>query len=149
MLKVGLHPIKEISDCKLAFAVVMARTGCGWLYVRHRERQTWEIPGGHREEKEPIKRTAARELFEETGAEAATLVPICAYSVDDGYKKTYGALYFAEINTVNALPESEIAEVQCLDTLPESLTYPDIQPVLFKAGVEFALSWDYTMSDVF
>jgi 8-oxo-dGTP diphosphatase len=29
-----------------------------WLYVRHKERQTWEIPGGHREENENINDTA-------------------------------------------------------------------------------------------
>jgi 8-oxo-dGTP diphosphatase len=149
MLSVKLYPIREVPDEKFKFAVIMARTGCGWLYCCHRERQTWEIPGGHREGKESIKKTAARELYEESGAEAEIMEPICAYSVTDDDTVTYGALFFAEVSKLQPLPDSEIAEAISLDNLPDALTYPEIQPILFTAGVEFAASWDYTMSDVF
>lgn len=149
MLKVQFHPIKEIPDEKLKFAVIMARTGCGWLFVRHKERQTWEIPGGHREDGEIIRKTASRELYEETGTVASALTPVCAYSVNDGKKLTYGMLFFAEVGSTDTLPASEIAEIQVSEQMPERLTYPEIQPLLFNAGIEFAISWDYTMSDVF
>lgn len=149
MQKVEFYPIKEIPDNKLLFAVVMARTTCGWLFARHRDRLTWDMPGGHREESEPIWNTASRELYEETGAIASMIVPVSAYSVDDGEKLTYGAIFFAEVKCIEALPNSEMAEVQCCKKMPEELTYPEIQPLLFNAGMEFALSWDYTMSDVF
>lgn len=56
MLKVEFHDINRIPDGKYKFAVVMARTGEGWLFVRHKDRSTWEIPGGHREKNETVGR---------------------------------------------------------------------------------------------
>lgn len=50
------------------------------MYIRHKDRKSWEIAGGHREQVETIDETAKRELFEETGAKEADLVPICDYS---------------------------------------------------------------------
>lgn len=149
MLIVEMMPISSVPDEKIAFAVIMARTACGWLFVRHKARQTWEIPGGHREAGETPSQTAVRELYEETGAEVQCLEPITAYSVDTGMKKTYGALYFAETGAMKELPDSEIAEVISADAMPEELTYPEIQPVLFEAGYNFAQVWDCAMSDVF
>ena len=36
-------------DEKLKFAVIVARSGGRWVFCRHKERSTLEIPGGHRE----------------------------------------------------------------------------------------------------
>ena len=66
MIKVKFYQIGTIDDNKLLFAVIMAKFRGQWLYVRHRDRDTWEIPGGHREENETIYETASRELIEET-----------------------------------------------------------------------------------
>jgi 8-oxo-dGTP diphosphatase len=49
-------------DALLKFAVIMARYGDGWLFCRHKQRITWEIPGGHRESDEDIDAAARREL---------------------------------------------------------------------------------------
>ena len=57
-------------DALLKFAVIIARTGGKWVFCKHRERDTYEVPGGHREEGESIDDTAKRELREETGATA-------------------------------------------------------------------------------
>jgi 8-oxo-dGTP diphosphatase len=149
MVRVELMPVAEAPGDRLAFAVVMARTACGWFFVRKKSSATWEIPGGHREPGETVGQTAARELYEETGATASVMEPVSAYSVDIGGIKTFGVLYFAEVGVRGALPESEIAEVQCSQVMPDMLTYPDIQPLLFQAGCAYAQSWDYTMSDVF
>ena len=54
-------------DSDLTFAVIAARYEDRWLLCRHRDRQTWEMPGGHREPGESIYQTAQRELLEETG----------------------------------------------------------------------------------
>ena len=49
-------------------------------------------------------------------------------------------LFFANIHNLGALPgDSEIGEVQLFDTLPENLTYPDIQPHLYHRIQE----WEY------
>ena len=110
------------------FAVIMAKCQGKWIFCRHRERVTWEIPGGHRETDEKPDQTAARELWEETGALKSRIVPVCAYSFGD-----YGMLYYAEISELGSIPEgSEIAEAVCFDYLPDELTYPHIQPALFE-----------------
>ena len=38
------------------------------IFCKHRERDTYEVPGGHRESGEDILSIAKRELMEETGA---------------------------------------------------------------------------------
>ena len=149
MIQVDFMPVSAAPEAKIGFAVIMARTACGWLFVRKKSSVTWEIPGGHREPGEAVGETAVRELYEETGACASVMEPVTAYRVTDGAKISYGVLYFAEVCIQGALPESEIAEVVCADALPEALTYPAIQPHLFMRGAEFALTWDYAMSDVF
>lgn len=40
----------SVADEKLKFAVIAVWSLEGWLFVRHRMRDTWELPGGHREE---------------------------------------------------------------------------------------------------
>ena len=105
---------------ELRYAVVAARCGGQWVLSRHRERDTWELPGGHREPGEDIDAAARRELYEETGAELFTLSRICVYSVTEGGRTDYGMLYFAEIDMLGELPESEIAERRLFELLPEA-----------------------------
>ena len=57
----------RIEDNLLSFAVIIARTNGKWVFCKHRERDTFEVPGGHRESGEDIFETAKRELKEETG----------------------------------------------------------------------------------
>lgn len=54
-------------DSLLKFAVIISKSNDKWVYCRHRARNTYEIPGGHREAGETILETAKRELYEETG----------------------------------------------------------------------------------
>mgnify|MGYP006922425427 CR=1 FL=1 len=39
----------EVDDALLKFAVIAARSEGKWVFCRHKERTTLEIPGGHRE----------------------------------------------------------------------------------------------------
>ena len=128
----------NIADDLLTFAVIIAKTEGKWVFCRHRERDTYEVPGGHREPGESILETAKRELREETGAVDFTIQPICAYSVKGKTKVnksendiSYGMLYIADITSFEEL-HSEIAEILITDSLVENWTYPLIQPKLLE-----------------
>ena len=128
------------------YAVVAARCGGQWVLSRHRERGTWELPGGHREPGEDIDAAARRELYEETGAELFTLSRVCVYSVTEGGRTDYGMLYFAEIDMLGELPESEIAERRLFELLPEAerktldAAFEKSAKELLAAGVEVGWS---------
>ena len=68
-MSIQFLPTKSVSDDQIVFVILMAQRPNGkWLFVRHRERTTWEMPAGHREEGEAALEGAKRELYEETGA---------------------------------------------------------------------------------
>ncbi|MFH0843526.1 MAG: NUDIX domain-containing protein [Bacteroidota bacterium] len=122
----------------LVYSVIAVRHNRQWIFVRHHDRSTWEIPGGHIEVNESPDDAARRELIEETGAEEFTLSCVATYSVEKSGNTRYGRLYFAEVTKLADLPSnSEIAETTLMDGLPGNLTYPDIQPVLFSRVLEF------------
>lgn len=131
----------SVEDSLLKFAVIVTKHNGKWVLCKHRERSTYEVPGGHREEGENILDTAKRELYEETGAADFIITPVCVYSVsgkNSNSEETYGMLYYADIKVFDELPASEIEKVVLSDGLPEEWTYPLIQPKLIKK-VESAL----------
>lgn len=125
----------ETEDNLLKFAVIVSRSNGKWVFCKHRERSTYECPGGHREMNEKIIETAKRELFEETGASVYTLTPISVYSVVNDDTETFGMLYFADIKKFDELPELEIEKIEFFDEFPDSWTYPQIQPKLIKKAI--------------
>ena len=136
MTEVRFCDRNEADDAVMGFSVVAARHKGKWIFCRHRERDTWELPGGHREPGEDLDRTAARELREETGAEDFSLEPVCAYALS-GALSGSGMLYFADVRTLGQLPPMEIAETACFDFAPDSWTYPGVQPLLFRRVQEW------------
>ena len=129
---------EDVDDSLLKFAVIIAKTNGKWVFCKHRDRDTYEVPGGHREDGEEILETAKRELKEETGAVVFDIKPICVYSVKGKTRvnenlgdETFGMLYFANIVSFEAL-HSEIEKIMITDELVDNWTYPLIQPKLIE-----------------
>lgn len=126
-MDVKFHDINEIDDSLLFAAVIVSMYRDKWVLCKHKDRNTWEIPGGHREKNETILETAKRELFEETGAKKFEIMPVCSYSLN-----RYAMLFFAEITELADLPESEIERIDFFSDLPSNLTYPMLHSALFN-----------------
>ncbi len=131
---------ESIDDDLLKSAVIIAKLNHKWAFCKHKESDTYEIPGGHREEKETILDTAGRVLKEETGAVEFTVDPVCAYSVTEKTRvgesgnETSGMLYVADIEKIEAELHSEMERMVLFeeDEMPRDWTYPEIQPLLFE-----------------
>lgn len=130
MLKVNFYD--TVDDELYKFAVIVSRYENKWVFCKHKERSTYEIPGGHREEQEQIDETAKRELWEETGAIDYQIKPVCAYSVMNEKEETFGMLYFAQIMEFEELPPLEMEKVELFKEMPNQWTYPLIQPLLIE-----------------
>ena len=136
MLEVKFYD--SVDDSLLKFAVIISQSNGKWVFCKHKERDTYEVPGGHREAGENILETATRELQEETGAIKFDIKPICVYSVtgktrvNDTGEETFGLLCFAEITEFAKELHSEMEKVVLMDELPEKWTYPLIQPKLIE-----------------
>lgn len=124
----------EVADELLKFAVIVAVHDGKWVFCKHKDRNTLEVPGGHREPGEHIDDTATRELYEETGALEFEIKPVCVYSVTaadqfDGLE-SFGMLYYADIRTFEGELHSEIEKILLMEEFPSDWTYPEIQPKL-------------------
>ena len=125
-------PPGSVDDSKLTYVVMGARYQGQWIFVRHQQRQTWEMPAGHIEADEGPDRAAVRELFEEAGVVNSSLTVKADYSVTDGGKSAFGRLYYADVKELEPLPDHEIEEIKFSGELPSHLTYPEVQTMLFS-----------------
>lgn len=119
-----VHFYDSADDALLKFAVIAAKYNGKWIFCKHKKRDTYEIPGGHREAGETVEEAARYQLLE-----------LCPYSVTAGGPppvETFGMLYFAEVEELSPLPAFEMERIECFDRLPERLTYPLIQPLMLK-----------------
>lgn len=129
MITVTFHDTAD--DAVLQIAVIVTKSYGKWVFCKHKDRATYEVPAGHREADESILHTARRELEEETGAVDYTITPVCAYSVKkDRSTERFGMLFAADIKKRKNKLEHEIEKVVLSDTVTDSWTYPIIQPQL-------------------
>ncbi|HCT16928.1 MAG TPA: DNA mismatch repair protein MutT [Ruminococcaceae bacterium] len=134
MLEVNF--LDDVDDSLLKFAVIISKTNGKWVFCKHKERDTYEIPGGHREKGELISGTAKRELKEETGAVDFTIKPVCVYSVKgktsvNESDVNYGMLFVADIHSFGEI-HSEIEKIIIMENPIDNWTYPLIQPKLLQ-----------------
>ena len=130
---------EQVEDELLKFAVIISKTDGKWVFCKHRERDTYEVPGGHREMGETIFETAKRELREETGATDFSISPICVYSVkgkitvnEKSDDESFGMLFYANIVSFEKELHSEIEKIVITRDLVDNWTYPLIQPKLLE-----------------
>lgn len=127
-----LLPPGSVKDSLLTYVVMGACYQGQWIFVRHHERLTWEMPAGHIEPGEEPDQAAVRELFEEAGVINSSLRVVSDYSVTHQGESAFGRLYSARVVELEPLPEYEIEEIQLRTELPTQLTYPEVQTQLFS-----------------
>ena len=135
MIQVTFEQMDKLThrESDLKFVVIASQHKDKWVFVQHKARQTWEMPGGHIEENESADDAAKRELHEETGAIEFDLYPVIDYNVispDAPGDHSWGRLYWADIVTFAELPDLEIGKVCVADSCPGEWTYAAIQPQL-------------------
>lgn len=116
------------------YVVVLSNYNGKILLSRHKNRTTWETQGGHIETGESALDAAKRELYEESGAIDFEIRPLCDYWAGnpETNQGSNGMVFAADIYKLDAIPESEMAEVREFTVLPKNLTYPEITPILFQ-----------------
>ncbi len=126
----------HVDDDLLKFAVIIAKTKGKWVFCRQKGRDTYELPGGHREPGEDILAAAKRELYEETGALEYRIEPVCVYSISApgnfNGEESFGMLFYAEITVFEPELHSEFESICITDGLVENWSYPPIHPRMIQ-----------------
>ncbi len=125
------HPDKD-DKIDYTFSIIVSQYHDQWIWVRHKERDTWELPAGHLEPGETPLEAAHRELYEETGALVYEIRPIISYEGRLSEKNVYGRIFLAVVTKLGQLPDFEISEIALFNKIPDNLTYPEIQPMFFN-----------------
>lgn len=138
----NVHFYDSVDPALLKFVVIVPRCNGKWVFCKHRQRSTYECPGGHIEQGESAEAAARRELYEETGATEYRIEPLCVYSVpergaDGKDVEKFGKLYLADITGFEEIPaDFEMERIDFFDELPENWTYPLVQPHLLKLAAD-------------
>ena len=138
MLQIKFHPPGYYPDCGFSYVVIGSRYNGRWVFIRHRQRRSYEIPAGRINEHEDTDMAAGRELEEETGAKRYKIECIASYTILENNKLRAGRLYYALIEEMEEQwDDSEIEGVILSDHLPEISSFPYVQSVLFRFLEEY------------
>ncbi len=131
-VNITILPAGEVALTDLTYVVIGARENGKWIFVRHRERESWELPAGHIEKDELALEAAKRELYEETGTMKAAIHVLNDYSVIIRGEINYGRIFFAAVEERGPLPESEIGEILIAEETPLPATYPEAHKAFIR-----------------
>lgn len=115
-----------------SYVVIISKYMGKFLFVRHKNRITLEIPGGKIEHGETAYEAAHRELAEETGATIFSLKKVFYYEVSIPLKTDYGMVFVSNVTQKSADLKFEISELYELNEFPKNSTYPTIQQKIFS-----------------
>ena len=117
------YPVGWLDD--IAFVVIFTRYQEKWVFCFHKSRKSYEPPGGHVEIGETPIEAAKRELYEETGIKDCRITPLWDYEYiwENGEGRNNGRAFYAEVNSLGELPESEMDHIVLSDDVPENCTY--------------------------
>ena len=71
---------------------MFTRYNDNWIICKHKNRSTYECPGGKRKYNEDIYQLAKRELAEETGIQFSELFLVSKYKIGEKNDVKYGRL---------------------------------------------------------
>lgn len=132
MFEINFHDLNESKESELTRVVCVTEYNGKWVLCKHKNRETWELPGGHIEAGETWLDAAKREMFEETGATQIDVTPICLYSIS-----SFGILCYVKILSLQEIPkEFEIEKIGFFDKLPDDLTYKESHTKMFEKVME-------------
>lgn len=126
---------------EIAFVAIYTRYQGKWVYSWHKHRKSWEHPGGHVEPGETVMQAAKRELYEETGIRDCRIIPMWDYEYiwENGEGRNNGRVFYAEVNSLGELPESEMERIQLFDGVPDNYTYDNEDEKRQIAAIEKVL----------
>lgn len=133
-----VYPLGSLESYK--YTVICAYYKGKWVLSKHKKRDTYETQGGHIEAGETPLEAAKRELYEESGIKDATLYPVCDYLGYNHISSSNGQVFLAVVHSLDELPDSEMEKIELFENLPESLTYPNVSPMLYEEAYKLYVS---------
>lgn len=118
-------------------AVVVVLFASGRAALVKNARRGWEFPGGHREDDESYRETAAREALEETGATISDIKYLGYYVAPTGHITVIACAQAASFGQSD--DEHGASDVGLFDELPVALSFGDGREQLF---LEYARTRD-------
>lgn len=107
---------KNLKTKNISIVLILAKFQNKWIFCKHKNRDTYEICGGHIEKNEALESAAKRELYEESGAKCKEL-KLMGFLANYNLNPTqYSALFYADIQKLDKLPNFEMKEFVCLMT---------------------------------